>query len=165
MHDNGADIGTSASWWEGWNLYQFQAASVVKNQPMKKLNIKHFFVIVIIGFLLITVSCDLSKKCALFNIYNCSSHTVTDFITYGNWSDEDSVYVLEAGENYTLMYTWIDGGIIHYASIRFNMNEENYGTLLQDEINADNSNRFKTPKRIKDGDIVNVKIYDDHWEW
>lgn len=31
MHDNGADSGTSASWWEGWNLYQFQAASVVKN--------------------------------------------------------------------------------------------------------------------------------------
>ena len=116
-------------------------------------------------FLFISVSCDRSKKQVIFNIHNYSSYKVTDFITYGNWSDEDSINMLEAGDDYTLMYTWIEGGIIHYVSIRFNMNEENYGTLLQEEINAENSNRYKTPKRIKDGDIVTVKIYDDHWEW
>lgn len=31
MHDNGADGGASPSWWEGWSVYQFQSASVIKN--------------------------------------------------------------------------------------------------------------------------------------
>jgi len=31
MHDNGTDGAYNGTWWEGWSLYHFQAASVIKN--------------------------------------------------------------------------------------------------------------------------------------
>ena len=129
----------------------------------EKVKIKHFLVIAIIGFLFITVSCDLSKKCALFNIYNYSSYQVTELFI-PSMSEQSDIDSMEPGSSGTLFYVWVESDK-WYAQIGFKMNGEDWGTLSSDLINDDTPVRYKPYKQIRSGDIVTVKIYDDHWEW
>lgn len=128
------------------------------------MNKRFFSVMLVIAFLFTVVSCDYSKKSALFHIYNHSSFSVTEIYVPSRSFETGYRKDLLSNEDCKLFSEWVENDSA-YTEIRFIMNENEYGCKERENALADITGRFKPYKLIHDGDTVNVSIYDDHWEW
>ena len=111
--------------------------------------------------LLIAASCDHTIKTATYHVYNHSQFQVTEIWVPAR-TEKGYINVLEPDESCTLISEWVEGQTIA-GEIGFYMNGEDFGVRLKEEIT--DTRRFKPGKRISNGDIITVRIYDDHWEW
>lgn len=132
---------------------------------MKKNGVvkKYLFVSFILILLFITVSCDLSKKIAVLYIENNSSYQVTELFI-SSMAEKWAVDAIEPGCSSALVYVWVESDV-YYGDLCFTMNGEEYGTKYQEEITAENATRYKTRKKISNGGTINLRIYNNHWEW
>jgi hypothetical protein len=125
---------------------------------------KKLFIILLTLVLLILTACpfDDSIYMAAYYIQNKSQFQVTEIIVSGRTRELRKKDILEHGENCILVSEWVESNETS-TGIKFYMNGEEYGCMEKESIT--DTKRFKPYKRIKNGDTVNVKIYDDHWEW
>jgi hypothetical protein len=113
--------------------------------------------------LFIIASCDYTTKAATFHIYNNSQFEVTEISVPARSMEQWFQEILEPGENCTLVTEWVESETSS-IQLTFYINGEDYGTREREEAAMD-TRRYKSYKRIKNGDTITVKIYDDHWEW
>lgn len=126
---------------------------------MKKRN--SCYVILSLIFVLTMMSCANDQKFTVVYVDNYSDFDVTEILLN---NDEDvSQEILKPNESCVLIYRWYfgDGGIL---DISFYMKGEQYGCRPNDEVIADGTKYYKPFKLVEHGDIVTVRIYNDHWQ-
>lgn len=115
-----------------------------ENYEMKK---KIMFVGFIFLLLFSINSCGKIEKYSVFYVHNNSSYVITNFYTQ-SIGEKQAIETIQPGKTGAFVCVW-EGKDIRDIDIFYTMNGEEY----------------TSSKRIRNGGSVNVKIFNDHFEW
>ncbi|MHB9293237.1 hypothetical protein Holit_02358 [Hollandina sp. SP2] len=96
-------------------------------------------------------------------VENRSRYTVTE-LWVPTRSENNYDTELDPGERIDLVSDWPDGGPQHYLDISLAMNGETYSCGGKDKPDPE-TKYCRRLKPVRDGEHINIRIFEDHWEW